>query len=83
VKTRRGQDCERETKARTTRVRTTGTKQELDEGKDDEDNWETQGKRRETGGELRKEDLALGAIEYSLYISSREGTLGNSEGTKY
>ena len=44
---------------------------------------ETQGKRRETGGELRKGNLALGAIEYSLYISSREGTLGNSGGTKY
>jgi len=35
--------CERETKARTTRMRTTGTKQGLDESEDDEDNWETQG----------------------------------------
>ena len=35
------------------------------------------------GGELHEGDLALGAIEYSLYISSREATLGNSEGTKY
>jgi len=66
-----------------TRTRTTGTKRGLDESEDNEDGWETQGKRRETGGELRKEDLALGAIEYRLYISSREATLGNSEGTKY
>jgi len=49
-------------------MRTTGMKRGLNKGKDDEDNWETQGKRRDTGGELHKGDLALGGIEYRLYI---------------
>jgi len=61
--------CERETKARTTRTRTTGTKQGLDESEDDEDNWETQGERRETGGRTPRRGSGIrGYRVQSLYI---------------
>ena len=40
MKTRQRRDCERKTKMRTARAKTTGTKQGLDEGKDDEDDWD-------------------------------------------